>query len=69
LIVTVQQGSQGSAVKAVQSQLKSRNVAIAIDGTFGNQTDTAVRAYQLAHGLVVDGQVGPQTWQSLIVGT
>lgn len=69
LIVPVQQGSQGAAVQAVQSQLKSRNVAITVDGSFGSQTDTAVRAYQGAHGLVVDGQVGPQTWQPLIVGT
>ena len=69
LIVTVQQGSQGAAVKAVQSQLKSRNVAITVDGDFGSQTDAAVRAYQQAHGLVVDGQVGPQTWQPLIVGS
>ena len=69
LIVTVQLGSQGAAVQAVQSQLKSRGRAVVIDGSFGSQTDAAVRAYQGAHGLVVDGQVGPQMWQPLIVGS
>ena len=70
LIVTVQQGSQGAVVKAVQSQLKSRNVAITVDGDFGSQTDAAVRTYQKAHaGLTVDGQVGPQTWKLLLAGS
>jgi peptidoglycan hydrolase-like protein with peptidoglycan-binding domain len=69
LIVTVQQGSQGAAVRAVQSQLKSRGQAVTVDGNFGGQTDTAVRAYQQAHSLTVDGQVGPQTWKALITGT
>jgi Putative peptidoglycan binding domain len=68
LIVSVQQGSQGAAVKAVQSQLKSRNVAITVDGNFGSQTDGAVRSYQQARGLTVDGQVGPLTWQPLVAG-
>jgi phage gp46-like protein len=66
LIVTVQQGSQGAAVRAVQSQLKSRGQAVTVDGNFGGQTDSAVRAYQQAHGLTVDGQVGPQTWKALL---
>lgn len=34
------------------------------DMDFGAQTDAAVRAYQKAHGLVVDGVVGHDTWQS-----
>jgi lysozyme family protein len=68
LIVTVQQGSQGPAVKAVQSQLASRGVALPVDGNFGPSTDTAVRAYQKAQGLTVDGIVGPQTWQALVAG-
>ena len=39
-----------------------------VDWTFGGQTDAAVRAYQQANGLVVDGQVGTQTWQPLLAG-
>ena len=79
LIVTVQQGSQGAAVKAVQSQLNVQSrlnarggQAVVVDGSFGAQTDAAVKAYQQSHqqsdGLVVDGQVGPQTWPVLLSG-
>lgn len=36
-----------------------------IDGIWGRRTERAVRAYQVSHGLVVDGIVGPVTWKSL----
>jgi hypothetical protein len=68
LIVYTQLGDQGPAVRAIQSQLASRGVAIAVDGDFGNQTDAAVRAYQQSRNLTVDGEVGPQTWQALLAG-
>jgi peptidoglycan hydrolase-like protein with peptidoglycan-binding domain len=68
LFVTVQQGSQGEAVRAVQGQLASRGVAITVDGDFGPQTDAAVRAYQQRTGLSADGVVGPQTWSALVSG-
>lgn len=32
------------------------------DGSFGSGTDTALRAYQSARGLSVDGSCGPATW-------
>jgi peptidoglycan hydrolase-like protein with peptidoglycan-binding domain len=68
LIVPVRQGSTGEAVRAAQTQLNKHGAGLAVDGRFGSVTDGAVRAYQSAHGLAVDGLVGPQTWQSLLGG-
>jgi hypothetical protein len=70
LIIPVQQGSDGDAVQAVQSQIHGRGdgAAIAIDGIFGSDTDDVVRAFQTLLGLSVDGVVGEQTWNHLING-
>ncbi len=68
LFVTVQQGSQGEAVRALQSQLVSRDESLAVDGIFGPLTLAAVRSYQQEAGLTVDGIVGPQTWSALVSG-
>lgn len=66
-------GNSGEDVKTVQRILKQEgykynNKVLAIDGDFGTATDHCVRAYQKAHGLKVDGYVGPATWNSLING-
>ncbi|MFI1729991.1 peptidoglycan-binding protein [Streptomyces acidicola] len=66
LIVTVRQGSSGPAVQAVQSQLNSRGYSLAVDGAFGPGTDSAVRSFQSARRLTVDGIVGSNTWQALV---
>ena len=66
LFVTVQQGSQGDAVSAVQSRLAARGVDIVVDGDFGPQTDASVRQFQADQELDVDGVVGPQTWAALL---
>jgi peptidoglycan hydrolase-like protein with peptidoglycan-binding domain len=71
LIIQVQQGSNGDAVRAVQSQIHSRGdgaAQITIDGIFGPVTNEAVRAFQTILGLTVDGVVGPQTWNHLVNG-
>jgi peptidoglycan hydrolase-like protein with peptidoglycan-binding domain len=71
LIIQVQQGFNGDAVQAVQSQIHSRGDGanqVAIDGNFGPVTSDAVRAFQTLLGLPVDGIVGPQTWVYLVNG-
>lgn len=74
LIVTVRQGSQGDAVRGVQSQFQARNLSgdpskgLQVDGIFGPITDATVRGFQQAAGLVVDGIVGPITCNALVTG-
>jgi peptidoglycan hydrolase-like protein with peptidoglycan-binding domain len=36
-----------------------------IDGVFGAQTDAAVRAFQQASGITVDGVVSTITWRNI----
>lgn len=66
LIVTVRNGSTGSAVEAVQSALVSRGHSLSVDGQFGANTEAAVRAFQTSLGLTSDGTVGQQTWIGLV---
>ncbi len=40
-------------------------VGVTRTGRFRGDTYTAVRGWQAAHGLIVDGRVGPQTWASM----
>jgi peptidoglycan hydrolase-like protein with peptidoglycan-binding domain len=63
LPATQQQGSRGFDVARIQRLLR-----IPADGIFGPQTAAAVRAFQAAHHLLVDGIVGRQTWTALLAG-
>lgn len=58
-------GSSGADVRALQEQLRAAGYNIAADGIFGPATQSAVRAYQQANGLQVDGIVGNQTRSAL----
>ncbi len=52
-------------VQQVQRKLANLGYPIQVDGQFGYQTNHMVKDYQLKHGLLVDGVVGPQTRASL----
>ena len=64
---TLQRGSEGSAVEGAQYLLRAHGSGIHPDGDFGPATEDAVRQFQSGQGLPVDGVVGPNTWQQLIV--
>jgi peptidoglycan hydrolase-like protein with peptidoglycan-binding domain len=40
-------------------------VGVPVDGTFGPETEKAVKHLQASHHIVVDGIVGPETWRAL----
>jgi hypothetical protein len=57
---------QGEPVRELQQQLKELGYDPgAVDGVYGERTANAVRRFQQAVELDVDGVVGPQTWSSL----
>ncbi len=69
---TLRRGSGGplherSHVKALQHALNAYYDPdpLVADGKFGPLTETVVKGFQAAHGLTVDGIVGPKTWGAL----
>ena len=68
-ISTLQKGSDGKTVKALQILLIGYGYSCGsygADGDFGSATQKAVIAYQKANGLEADGIVGPMTWAKLL---
>jgi peptidoglycan hydrolase-like protein with peptidoglycan-binding domain len=63
----VKQGDQQHPVQTLQYLLRARGHPVTVDGIFGPNTDSAVRAFQQQKNLSVDGVVGPNTWSALIV--
>ncbi|MHC3467865.1 peptidoglycan-binding protein [Streptomyces sp. 7R007] len=59
------QGDKGGCVSELQRLLRHFGYSIVVDGDFGPATDSAVRGFQSAHGLTVDGQVGTNTKRTL----
>ena len=68
---TLRTGSTGSAVEQVQfwlntlAQYESALPPLAVDGSYGAATASAVRAFQRRYGLTVDGVVGRETWNAI----
>lgn len=68
-ISQLQKGSKGNDVKALQTLLIGYGYSCGkygADGDFGDGTLSAVRAYQKAKKLTVDGIVGAKTWKALL---
>ena len=63
---TLRKGASGDEVRELQTMLAACGYgAGAVDGVFGSATESALRAFQSAHGLTVDGICGMATWAAL----
>jgi len=63
--VALRLGDRGTDVEALQKALNATGAALTVDGSYGPDTETAVRAFQTANGLEVDGIAGPATQAAL----
>ncbi|MBB4980878.1 D-Ala-D-Ala carboxypeptidase family metallohydrolase [Streptomyces nymphaeiformis] len=65
------QGSSGEAVKELQIRIagwaadSAQQTFVSLDGDFGPGTEAALRRFQAAYGLTVDGVAGAQTFSRL----
>lgn len=70
-MTVLKKGAKGEQVKTLQRLLLALGYDMngyGADGSFGGATDKAVRAFQKAEGLAVDGSVGKATWTKLLKG-
>src|SRR5215204_6624740 len=62
----LKRGATGESVRQLQSALRDLGYAPGdIDGRFGSDTESAVKAFQSDRGLTVDGIVGEITWLNI----
>lgn len=62
-------GSRGTEVRQIQTALKRQGYyKDSVDGIYGPATERAVRSFQSAKGLSVDGICGTETLQALGIG-
>ena len=57
----MRRGARGWDVAALQFMLRRRGYMVSVDGGFGRVTQRAVKQFQRARGIRVDGRVGRQT--------
>ena len=68
-LMSIRKGSRGAQVEALQVLLVASGISCGksgIDGSFGGDTEKAVKMYQAANNLTADGIAGPQTMRSLL---
>ena len=66
-MITLRKGANGASVQLLQERLAAKGFLTGpVDGDFGKQTDTAVRQFQAANNLKVDGVVGDKSWALLL---
>jgi hypothetical protein len=58
--------ASGAKVRALQYLLTAAGKTVKVTGTFDSATKTAVKAFQKAKGLEVDGEAGPNTLTALM---
>ena len=62
-----QRGDDGEEVLAIQKRLVELHYTVGtLDGKFGPATEKAIKAFQTAQGLEVDGVVGSATYKALM---
>ncbi|MGO1972010.1 MAG: phage tail tip lysozyme [Propionibacteriaceae bacterium] len=62
----LKKGAKGAAVTTMQYLLRGKGQSLSVDGVFGADTLSKVKAFQKKAGLAVDGVVGPRTWLALV---
>jgi peptidoglycan hydrolase-like protein with peptidoglycan-binding domain len=62
---TLRPGDRGESVMALQRCLNSQGAQLVVDGSYGPQTQAAVRDFQREAGIVADGVFGPATREQL----
>ena len=66
---TIRKGAKGAAVTELQGLLKKHGYSLpryGADGSFGAETETALKAFQKDKGLTADGVCGPASWEALL---
>jgi peptidoglycan hydrolase-like protein with peptidoglycan-binding domain len=66
LVVPIQRGMEGDAVRAIQTLLNSEGAELVIDGRFGPRTHAAIVAFEQNNGFHIDGIVDDDVWKLLV---
>lgn len=66
LIPRLDRGGTGEPVKALQVALNAKGYKLPVNGSFGPQTEVAVKAWQKKQGLPTTGVAAGRTWAALL---